>query len=96
MTDLSGYWVQPGDETLGYQQGVDEIARRGYRPFTVGDPIDETMPAESLRLVAQVGMEHLARLGGAANGDPITTDLLNRGLLVFLRDRDRYSTGQHA
>jgi hypothetical protein len=95
MTDASGYWVQPGDETLAYRQVVEEIARRGYRPFTVGDPVDETLPTESLRLVAQVGMEHLARLGGAAEGDSITTDLLNRGLLVFLRDRDQYRTGYH-
>jgi hypothetical protein len=54
------------------------------------------MPAESLRIVAQVGMEHLARLGGAVTRDPITADLLNRGLLVLLRDRDRYGAGQRA
>jgi hypothetical protein len=95
MTDPSGYWVYPGDETPAYELVVDEITHRGYRPFTVGDPVDETMPVESLRIVARVGMEHLARLGGAVTRDPITADLLNRGLLALLRDRDQFGTGYH-
>jgi hypothetical protein len=43
----------------------------------------------------QIGMEHLARLGGAETGDWATAEQMNRGLLVILRERDRFGTGQH-
>jgi hypothetical protein len=74
---------------------VEEITRRGYRPMVAGDPMDETMPTESLRVLVQIGIESLARIGGAKTGDWVTVDMVNRGLLAFLRDRDQYGTGQH-
>lgn len=95
MTQPSGYWVQPSEETLSAGEVVDELVRRGYRPFVAGDQMDETMPVESLRVMVQIGMEYLARLGGAQTGELITADTVNRGLVAFLRDRDQFGTGQH-
>jgi hypothetical protein len=90
-----GYRVQPGDRTPASFEVDNEIVRRGYRPLVAGDPMDETMQPESLRVMVQIGMEYLARLGGAKAGELITADTVNRGLVAFLRDRDQYGTGQH-
>lgn len=95
MTQPSGYRVQPSEETLSAGEVVDELVRRGYRPVVAGDQMDETMPVELLRVMAQIGMEYLARLGGAETGDWLTAGMVNRGLLAFLRERDRFGTGQH-
>jgi hypothetical protein len=93
VTGPSGYTVLPGEDDRAVK---GEIISRGYRPFEAGDPMDEAMPVESLRVVVQIGTEYLARLGGAATGNLIGADLVNRGLLAFLRDRDRFGTGHHA
>src|SRR4051812_36344296 len=98
MTAPRGYRVPPGEDTPERREVIDEITRRGYRPFVAGDPLDETMQSESLRVVVQIGIDHLARLGDAEPGDWITADMVNRGLLAFLRDRDererRWGAGQ--
>lgn len=93
MTGPSGYTVQP--DTEDYAAVSEEITRRGYRPFVAGDSMDEAMPSRSLRVVVQIGMEYLARLGGTQPGGMVTATAVNRGLLAFLRDRDQYGTGEH-
>jgi hypothetical protein len=74
----------------------DELRRRGYRPMVVGEHLDESMAADHLRVMVQVGMEHLARLGGAETGDFVTAEQVNRGLVEYLRARDRFGTGHKA
>jgi hypothetical protein len=51
--------------------------------------MDEGMPIETLRVVLQIGLEYLARRAGAKAGDFLTADLVNRGILTYMRDRER-------
>jgi hypothetical protein len=95
MAEPSGYLVQSSEGAPAVDEVAAEIARRGYRAFVSGDQMDETLAPESLRVAVQIGMEHLARLGGAETGDWATAEQMNRGLLVILRERDRFGTGQH-
>lgn len=81
----SGYWLQP-------EQAPDEILAQlrdlGIsRPFEEFDGLDESMPADSLRIAVQVGLEMLGRLVGFGIGDYLTADIANRGLLEYLRQR---------
>jgi hypothetical protein len=81
----SGYQVQPGP---AHNEVTDALRSLGIsRPVAAGDPMDEGMPIESLRVVVQIGIEHLSRLGGAKTGDHVTAAVVNRGLLTYMRER---------
>lgn len=90
MTDIwgspSGYWIQPSQAPAGV---LDELRELGIRrPFQPFDGLDESMPAESLRVAVQVGLEQLAVLAGMGIGDYMTAEIVNRGLLEYLRKRE--------
>jgi hypothetical protein len=83
----SGYWVQPGQAP---DEVIEALRDLGIsRPVAAGDLMDEGMPIETLRVVLQIGLEYLARRAGAKAGDFLTADLVNRGMLTYMRDRER-------
>lgn len=82
----SGYWIQPDQAT---DEVLAELSDLGIkRPVEPFDGLDESMPPESLRVIVQVGCEMLAKLSGFGVGDYLTADVINRGLLACLRERE--------
>ena len=82
----SGYRVQPATTA---EDLTTELRQYGInRPAIAGDHMDETMHPELLRVVVQIGLEHLAKLGGAETGDILTAALVNRGLVAYMRKRE--------
>jgi hypothetical protein len=82
----SGYWIQEPKAPEGVLADLRDLGvKRPVEPF---DGLDESMPPESLRIVAQVGCEMLAKLAGFGLGDYLTADIVNRGLLAYLRQRE--------
>lgn len=84
-TSASGYWLQPGND----DEAAETLrSRHGVRPVEPLDPLDEGMPAASLRAILQIGAEHLAGLAGATTGDVITASMVNRGMVIYLQQRE--------
>lgn len=92
----AGYVIQPSPEPddIGMIEVIDEIRERGYAPYLDGESMSPAMEAGHLTVCMQVGLEHLATLGGAQPGDVVSSDAVNRGLLAYLRGRDRFGTGR--
>lgn len=83
---MSDYWLQPEQSSADV---VAELAAHGIEALTPGAPMDEHLDAHHLRIMVQIAMEHLGRLGGGDTGDLLTADMVNRGLLVYLQQRSR-------
>lgn len=82
----SGYRIQPCQAP---EVVLAELRNRGIkRPFEPFDGLDESMPAPSLRVAVQVGLEALGKLAGFGTGDYLTADIVNRGLLEYLKLRE--------
>lgn len=50
--------------------------------------LDESMPPETMRIIVQIGCEMLAKLAEFGIGDYVTADIINRGLVNYLRERE--------
>lgn len=82
----SGYWIQPGQAPEAVLAELRDLGIK--RPFEPFDGLDESMPAPSLRLAVQVGLEMLGKLAGFGTGDYLTADIANRGMLEYLKLRE--------
>ena len=82
----SGYWVQEPQAPEGVRA---ELAELGVKhPVEPYDGLDESMTPMALRIIVQVGCEMLAKRAGFGLGDYLTADIINRGLLDYLRERE--------
>ena len=85
---MSDYWLQPERSAPDV---VAELAAHGFDALEPGDPLDVSLDADKLQPLVLIAAEHLARLGGAQTGDFLTADAVNRGLIVYMRQRENRS-----
>jgi hypothetical protein len=85
-SSLSGYWIQEPKAAEGVLADLHALGIK--RPAEPDDGLDESMPPQTLRVLVQVACEMLAKRVGFGIGDYLTADIVNRGLLDYLRERE--------
>lgn len=68
-----------------------ELERRGITVLVTGDTYSTTS-SDPVEAVTALNVERWARLGGGRPGDIITADLVNRGRLVDVMQREEART----